>query len=138
MCHCRHTPTSSKYHITLFKEPYHPLHSTIQPSSKYHTYRELIQKDIRVYSSSSTFCVCLPLKSSQDTSVTNVKSLSPDSSSSLRFRCRRIRMRFGTLRTPCDQMNLFNVASMRTSSVFINLVAKLLISLMERGARFLN
>ena len=27
---------SSKYHITLFKVPYHPLQSTTSPSSKYH------------------------------------------------------------------------------------------------------
>ena len=30
--------TSSKYHITLFKVPHHPLQSTTSPSSKYHNH----------------------------------------------------------------------------------------------------
>ena len=30
------TPSFSKYHATLSKVPYHPLQSTMQPSSKYH------------------------------------------------------------------------------------------------------
>merc|ERR1719156_184131 len=71
--------------------------------------------------SSWTFSVCKFLKDSTGTCCTRVYIFSSASSSSLRLRDIRTRTRFGTLRTPLLQRNLFNLVSTRTSVVFIAL-----------------
>merc|ERR1712150_112169 len=91
-----------------------------------------------VYALLSTFTVCVPLKVATGTYVTSVYSLCGLSSSSLRLRARHTRTRYGTLRTPCDQMCLLRRVSMRTSWVPICFSANFFSSLMARGARCLK
>merc|ERR1719191_150213 len=92
----------------------------------------------QVLQSSRTFSVWRPLKLSTGTCCTKVNVLCFASSSSLRLRDIRTRTRLGTFRMPLLQRYLFNLVSIRTSWVCIDLSTNLRISRMQRGARFLK
>merc|ERR1719216_711581 len=91
-----------------------------------------------VLKGASALSVWSPLNVATLTWETKVYNLLVESSSSLRILAKRTRTLKGTFLTPWDQMCLFNLVSILTSSVPICFSANFLISLMARGARYLN
>ena len=93
---------------------------------------------IVVYLSVWTFSTPFPLKEGVSTTETTVYIFSVEFWSSFFFRSIRTRIRCSTLRIPRLHTALFSFGSIRTSFVPIVAIAKFLIALMARGARFLN